>query len=227
MNALQYETLTGTIQPEPQLANAKGLYNQAPRTLLFGYTGDKDTVHVYLVDGTIHKVVYNFKGHLIEHKSQAQGLLFSECAAVKRLYPEACDFEFCSVLKRRGVHLSFYNWNDKREPAAFHGKRLEELVAPATADLDIPVDAEGWNLNPLREESDMAAALLAPKLKELLLTAREAGLRTREEGIRIRDVMYVEMDVYEHLGARDAAAEWMLVSLIECALDLPAQTLTR
>ena len=97
MNATQYGLLSDTIQPEPQLASAKVLYNQAPRTLLFGYTGEKDTVHVYLADGIIHKVVYNFKGHLIEHKTQDQGLLFGECAAVKRLYPEACDFEFCLV----------------------------------------------------------------------------------------------------------------------------------
>jgi hypothetical protein len=229
MNPTQYDLLTNTIQPEPQLANAKLLYAQDPRTLIYGYTGEKSTFHVYLNGGVIHKVVYDFSGHLLSHKSQSDGLLFSECVPDKRIYPETCDFEFCSLLKRRGVSLPFYNWNDKRERAAFYGKRLEELQepAPTSHDLDIPVDAEGWNLNPLREESDMAAAILGPKLKDLLLAARAASLVTVEEAIRIRDVMYVEMDVYEHLGARDAAAEWMLVSLIECALGLPTQTVTR
>lgn len=46
----------------------------------------------------------------------------------------------------------------------------------------------------------MAAAILAPKLKDLLLGARAASLVTVEEAFRIRDVMYVEMEVYEHLA---------------------------
>lgn len=229
MNKTQYEVLTTIVSPEASMAQAKALYDQSPRTLVYGYTTDKNTFHVYLADGKIHKVVYGYPDKLLEHKTQDANLLFEECAPNKRMYPEACDFEFCSLLRRHGVHLPFTTWNDKRERAAFYGKQLEELQTPALAsvDLDIPVNAEGWNLDPRRDESDMAAALLAPKLRELLLAARAANLRTLDEAVRIRDVMYLEMDVYRHLGARDAAAEWMLVALIECALGLPAQTLAR
>lgn len=229
MNPTQYDLLTNTIQPEPQLAEAKLLYAQEPRTLIYGYTGSNDTFHVYLYGGAIHKVVYDFRGKLLTHKTQAEGLTFSECVPDKRIYPETCDFEFCSLIRRRGVTLPFYKWNEQRALAAFYGKRFEELqnAAPASDDLDIPVDAEGWNLNTRMEESDMAAAILAPKLRDLLLAARAANLVTVDEAFRIRDVMYHEMDVYEHLGARGAAAEWMLVAIIECAFGFPAQTLTR
>jgi len=228
MNPTQYELLTTVIHPESQLATAKAIYDQTPRTLVYGYTTDKNTLHVYLDDGIVHKVVYNYQGQLLEHKTQTDGLLFSECASNKRLYPEACDFEFCSLLKRRGVELPFYTWNDKREPAAFYGKRLAELRTVVPSDeLDIPVDAEGWNLNTRLPDSDTAAAAMAGQLTGLLVAARAGGLRTAEEGIRIRNVMYGEMSAYQHLGARDASAEWMLVAQIECALGLPAQTLTR
>lgn len=227
MNPTQYELLTNTIMPEPQLAEARLLYAQEPRTLIYGYTSEKHSFHVYLYAGAVHKVVYDATGKLLSHKSQRDSLPFSECVPDKRIYPETCDFEFCSLLKRRGVHLPFYNWNDKRERAAFYGKRLEELQPPASDDLDIPQDAEGWNLKTRMPQSDVAAAALAPKLREMLLTARASNLQTIEEAVRIRDVMYQEMDAYQHLGARGAAAEWMLVSVIECAFGLPAQTLTR
>ena len=228
MNPTQYELLNTTIRPESQVVNAKCMYNQSDRTLVFGYTADKDTFHVYLEAGIIHKVVYNFRGELLAHKSQSDGLQYAECAQAKRLYPETCDFDFCSLLKRRGISLSFYIWTANREPAAFYGKRLSELkVVAAREDLDIPADAEGWNLNTRRPASDTAATVLHAKLKEHIIAARATGMRTLEDAQRIRDAMYREMDSFRALGARDAAAEWMLVAVIECGLELSPESLRR
>jgi hypothetical protein len=228
MNPTQYELLNSTIRPEPQVVNAKCMYNQAERTLVYGCTADKDTLHVYLEAGVVHKVVYNFKGELLLHKTDRDGLMYAECAVAKRIYPEACDFDFCAVLKRRGIALSFYVWADNREPAAFYGKRLAELKARAADEaLVIPNDAEGWNLNTGMPAADTAASVLHAKLKEHLVAARAAGSGRVEDAQRIRDAMYVEMDGYRNLGARDAAAEWMLVAVIECGLGLRTETLMR
>lgn len=227
MNPTQYELLNTTIRPESQVVNAKCMYNRADRTLIYGYTADMDMLHVYIEVGAIHKVVYNFKGEMLLHKSEREGLQYAECVEAKRLCPEACDFEFCAMLKRRGITLLFYLWTN-REPQAFHGKRLADLTVVANGDdLGIPTDAEGWNLNTRLPAADTAAVVLRSKLKEHLVAARAAGQRTVEDARRIRDAMYGEMDSYKHLGARGVAAEWMLVAVIECALGLPPESLTR
>lgn len=33
----------------------------------------------------------------------------------KRLYPERCDYNFCLLLKERGVHLPFTTWTEPIE----------------------------------------------------------------------------------------------------------------
>lgn len=228
MNPTQYELLNSTIRPEPQVVTAKCMYNQAERTLVYGYTADKDTLHVYLEAGVIHKVVYNFKGELLLHKTERDGLMYAECAQAKRIYPETCDFDFCALLKRRGVALSFYVWANNRELAAFYGKRRAELKVLAPDEgLDIPNDAEGWNLNTRLPAADTAASVLHAKLKQHLVAARAGGPASVADAQRIRDAMYLEMDGYQNLGARGAAAEWMLVAVVECALRLPPESLTR
>ncbi|KVP75225.1 hypothetical protein WJ96_05570 [Burkholderia ubonensis] len=133
MNKTEFEVLTQEIRHEAQVARASDLADPTPRTLAFGYTCERQTFHIYLdVDG-IHKVVYNFEGRLLAHKHESDGLLLTECVPDKRLYPETCDFDFCGLLKRRGVNLPFTNWNAEREPKAYHGKRLDELSVAQVA----------------------------------------------------------------------------------------------
>jgi len=44
----------------------------------------------------------------------------------KRLYPAACDLEFCRVLVDEGEDLPFTTF-EEREQVQYHGKILEEL----------------------------------------------------------------------------------------------------
>lgn len=44
----------------------------------------------------------------------------------KRLYPEACDFRFCEMLKKLGYELRFASWNDERPVSKFYGFTLED-----------------------------------------------------------------------------------------------------
>jgi len=130
MNPTQYDLLTNTIQPEPQEARAKLLYNQAARTLMYGHTAENNFFHVYLDDGLIHKVVYTALGRLLEYRNENEGLVFADCVpAGGELYPETCDFELCSLLKRRGVPLAFTKFNTTRAEWTLYGARYEALRA--------------------------------------------------------------------------------------------------
>lgn len=128
MNKNQYLQLTTEAAPELFRADASVLVDQTPRTLLYGYTCDRETWHVYLADGAIHKVVYGYPKSLELYVHQSQGLTLEDCVPNKRLYPEACDFEFCSLLTSRGINLPFTVWSDTRPPAAFHGEVVSDLL---------------------------------------------------------------------------------------------------
>lgn len=45
----------------------------------------------------------------------------------KRLYPEACDYHFCKLLKDKGVNLPFTSYNERRTKADFYGFTLEDI----------------------------------------------------------------------------------------------------
>lgn len=127
MNKIEFDTLNEDISRELVLVDAAMLLDQTPRTLVYGYTCERDTFHVYLAEDGIHKVIYDHHGLIRQHVTEHDQIRASECVPDKRLYPEACDFEFCALLKRRGVTLPFTTWNDSRRPALFHGLRFEEL----------------------------------------------------------------------------------------------------
>lgn len=107
--------------------NVRHLNNQTPRTLLYGYTCDRQTWHVYLdYDMMIHLVVYSYP-NILRNYSDETALTIHSCVPNKRLYPEACDYEYCVYLYQCGAYLSFTNFNPQRERAQFYGKRLFEL----------------------------------------------------------------------------------------------------
>jgi len=124
-----------------QVFTLSDLKNQTPRTLLYGYTCDRDTWHVYIKDGQIMILV--FKGY--EGSPNGQSLLKTiivdeenqritanqDFVPNKRLYPESCDFEFCMMLYMAGVDLPFTTWDEKRAEALagkpFQGLTLEDI----------------------------------------------------------------------------------------------------
>lgn len=102
------------------------------KTLLYGYTSDRNTHHVYQDGGQIHLVVYNFHNEVINQLSD-NSLPLAIIMPDKRLYGEACDFAFCKELQDAGVRLPFTNYNfssyRKHEGKVFIGKTLEDLGA--------------------------------------------------------------------------------------------------
>lgn len=93
-----------------------------------------------------------------------------------------------------------------------------------TFDLDIPKSADDWDLYSEKPGAEEAAELLGAKLEELVIAARKANNCTLDEAVRIRDLMYAEMDKFEGIGARDTEPQTILVSRIEAALGISELT---
>lgn len=95
------------------------------RTLLYGYTCDRKTFHVYLKDMEIHVVTYftDYSGNTPKPVNLSEVFIKSneDFISNKRLYPETCDYHFCKLLKRKGIHLPFTTYNEKRPKTDFYG----------------------------------------------------------------------------------------------------------
>lgn len=115
-----------------ELINVKDLAsNTKDRTLLCGCTCAGKTFHVYLKNNEIHAVVYNndYIGDCTKPRDMKELVIKSNYDYVpdKRLYPEACDYEFCRLLKERGISLPF-TFFDKETPIQnYYGFTLEDM----------------------------------------------------------------------------------------------------
>lgn len=105
---VEYQTLRNMPGVVEVPLSSGDLLNKADRTLLYGYTCDRNTWHVYLKDEEIHTVMYMDKKDIQEIQVTSNNGYIPD----KRLYPERCDFEFCSFLKNLGYSLPFTSWTD-------------------------------------------------------------------------------------------------------------------
>lgn len=123
MNSEEYNLLKEIEKLPEKLVDVEML---APflsdRTLLYGYTCDRDTWHVYIKDKKIHKVIYKYKEKPVEYPIESN----YDYIPNKRLYPETCDFLFCKLLIKLGYDLPFTTWNNEREEKRYYGKILDE-----------------------------------------------------------------------------------------------------
>jgi hypothetical protein len=134
MTPIQYDQLcTHPLEAPPGTPiRGRDLSDKSPRTLLWGYTSSHHSFHAYLDEqGAIHRVIYVHTGKhvvLVEHSHEEQTGEGSGYLSAKRLYPEACDYEFCAYLVDHGIKLPFSPYNDETKPQqAFRGERLESL----------------------------------------------------------------------------------------------------
>lgn len=125
MKHFEFEQLNNS--ESRNIVNSNQLVNRRPRTLLYGYDVERNSFHVYLDSNSmIHILRYQHltpkKGELpramvISHTSGEEGGVEQneEFVPNKRLYGESCDFEFCMLLKRAGVHLPFTTFEESDE----------------------------------------------------------------------------------------------------------------
>ena len=77
------------------------LTNTSPRDLIYGYTKDRETFILQLDDGG------SFVRHYGSGESTMKEILPEICIPNKRVYPDASDYEFCTLLKERGIIIPF------------------------------------------------------------------------------------------------------------------------
>lgn len=114
------------VEKKDKLITSDNLYNERDRTLLYGYTCDRKTFHVYLKYNEIHTITYNtnYLTMTPENLEEIEVKDNFDYVPDKRLYPETCDYEFCKLLKKAGVHLPFTSFNNDREEKDFYGFTL-------------------------------------------------------------------------------------------------------
>lgn len=118
MNKQEFDALK-QVGEKVQVLTIEDLTDKTPRTLLYGYTTNRWTWHVYLSEDGIEAICYREPNDLNSITIEEN----SDFVPNKRLHPEACDFEFCQLLKQEGIPLPFTTWNEEREEKTFYGLR--------------------------------------------------------------------------------------------------------
>lgn len=120
----EYEEVYRYMESAPNIISVSCLKNHTDRTLLYGYTCDRKTWHIYLKDGLIHLNCYGkswdnrpdfYENYL------AIDLNDVNIIPDKRLYPFCCDYEFVKLLKSKGIDMTFTTW-EEREPRPYYGE---------------------------------------------------------------------------------------------------------
>lgn len=127
MTREEYEVELNRVNKKmDEVIDASMLMNKNDRTLLYGYTCDRLTWHVYIKDGVIHKVLYGTSWDRDGEMPVTEYEVKYNCDYIpnKRIYPECCDLEFCTLLAQRCIHLPFTCYEDEREKKQFYGKIL-------------------------------------------------------------------------------------------------------
>ena len=120
MNKQEFLRLTD-VNEKKKIINIEDLTVRTDRTLLYGYTCDRESWHVYIKNEEIVVVSYGFSQtpEIIEVESN-YGFVPD-----KRLYPERCDYEFSRVLLEKGIGLPFTTWTDDIEVKKYYGEVIQ------------------------------------------------------------------------------------------------------
>jgi hypothetical protein len=99
MNIEEFEKLKNIDEIE-NLITVNDMINKEPRTLIYGYTIDRDTFEIIIDygDGEIKKFIDDVE-YIIESNY--------DFIPNKRVYPAKSDFEFCKLLIQRGIDIPF------------------------------------------------------------------------------------------------------------------------
>jgi hypothetical protein len=184
MNQQEYKQLT-TETIERRVLGLADLVNRTPRTLIFGYTTDRDTFHVYIgPDNLIHVLFYSERGSSVpegEPRFLILGHTFGESGGLqdngeyvpnKRVYPESCDYEFCKVLKSHGVNIPFTTFTEdadaRRKEArnGYAGHTFEDGGCPVVSLRDPLVEDPAFPRN-VDDRQALASRLVSQAAREL------------------------------------------------------------
>ena len=126
MNITQYNAL-GAASSKPIEISINDIPDKSDRTLLWGYTCNRESFHVYLKDRQLHRLIYDFNHEMLNYQV-GESLTASILHHDKRIYPEATDYDFARLLYEADETPCFTTFNEKREQSSFYGLMKEELV---------------------------------------------------------------------------------------------------
>lgn len=121
MNVYEIQMLNNIDEDKNALITIDDLDNQSERTLLYGYDCDRNTWHTYIQNGEIKTVIYGYDSEYKDFIENRLVISNEDYIPNKRLYPSACDYEFCKLLKIKGSYLPFTGW-EEREQKQYYGK---------------------------------------------------------------------------------------------------------
>ncbi len=124
MNKQEFQALLAKEKRSSVLVDCEDLLDITNRTLLYGYTCDRDTWHVYIQDGVIYTVIYTNRREPLEQRVTRN----EDFVPNKRLYPESCDLEFCELLLSKGVRLPFTTFNENADELRKNGTHYSGLT---------------------------------------------------------------------------------------------------
>lgn len=101
------------------------LKNLKDRTLIYGYTLERHTFHLYLKEERFNLFIYKYKGDFVSRLRHLEIIDVNTCLPSKRAYPESCDYEFCKLVKSRGGEISYTNFTEI-ERGLFAGELISE-----------------------------------------------------------------------------------------------------
>lgn len=136
MNEKQLEILT-----RPSKIKVDDLENKSDRTLMYGSFSMADGIlgyHLYLETEMFHFTVYLVKSKqdyelntgkpLKSFKYRDEITTEQFLRDILDFHPECCDYEFCSLLKSKGIDIDFFTEFDKDRPnKKYYGIKYEEL----------------------------------------------------------------------------------------------------
>lgn len=128
MNIIEFEQVRSYMQlSKHSHILGHDLKNQKPRTLIYGYNIERETFHVFLDErGYIRIYYYDHNNKILSNYNEIDEYSNFHYVPNKRVYPESCDFEFCTLLCQHGVDIPFTAFDsiryDKVRNLNFHGE---------------------------------------------------------------------------------------------------------
>lgn len=132
MNREEFDIVTSTVSVVPYVSAADmGMLPEHERTLLYGYTCERRSWHVYIKDGFIHLLVLDGTHSEIRHEKKKYDWHIPDLVPDKRAYAESTDFNFALLCRDRSVDIPFTQFDEVRyeqvKDLQFHAPTYEEF----------------------------------------------------------------------------------------------------
>lgn len=110
LNPITKDSLAELFKSEPETQKISvDQFPEGDHSLLYGYTTERETFHVYIKDGLLHRHIFSGTGENIVSLDHISGkeLPAVELAPNKRIYPERTSFTLAKLLAEYEVPLAF------------------------------------------------------------------------------------------------------------------------